>query len=378
MPRAALLVFGLTLATSCASAPEHEPVPATHPELDAWFERTTSSMPFSGSAVYAKGGEVEWQRFSGLADLETERALDAHSIFELASVGKAFTAMAVLTLVDAGKLELDAPVSDVVRGFPSDAITARHLLNHTAGLPDYLEHLDPGAAEFYYPRDVVGWLIAEEVPVHFAPGERFEYSNTGYVLLAYLVEVASGQDFGSYLSSHVFGPLGMQRTYSFTGRYTGYELPVDYAYGYVADEGGAWVLPESLPGAEFLRAFSTMHGYGTVVGDLRDLAKWRAAWTTDVLVPAELRDQALRSGVLNDGTETGYGFAWMIADGYVMHTGGWPGYSTFVVMDLEGQGGAYEEGLLAAFAVTSPITGWSWAQEFEQLLFPPADAELAE
>jgi len=123
----------------------------------------------------------------------------------------------------------------------------------------------------------------------FQGGEKFSYSNSNYIALALIIEIASGQTFAEYLTDNVFKPLGMLHTSSFTERFTSGDIPTNYAFGYVTNEMGEMELPESLPSNKFLPVLSTLEGDGTVIGRLNDFSKWEPAWTTDILIGARLR-----------------------------------------------------------------------------------------
>ena len=347
-------------------------------ELDVWFENLMESQDLMGGALLAHEGQVLWQRTFGSVELEANsegvRSLSEASIYEMASVGKAFTAMAILTLVDAEKVELDAPVATYLNDFPFSAVTVRQLVNHTSGVPDYLGSMDPEEMPttgdgFLHNEDVLAWLAGGSDALEFVPGSAFNYSNSNYVCLASIVEAVSGEDFGAYLAQHVLGPLGMQRTFSFTTRFANATadslvstVPEDYAFGYQRNADGALVLPESLPENAGLQTASTMLGDGTVVADLRDFAKWEAAWTTDVLIPEPLRTSAFTPATLTTGEPSNYGFAWGIDGNSTGHTGGWPGYSTAVFLDRETR-------TVFVMALTAPVNDWSFMEELQPILF---------
>jgi len=361
--------------TSVALGVSHAAVVDTA-EFDLWFDEAMERGELMGAALLAREGEVLWHRAHGAAELgpggEVLRPLTEASIFELASVGKAFTAMAVLTLVEAGEVDLEAPVATYLPSFPYADTRVDHLLTHTSGLVDYLEGMEPADAPdgWVHNEDVVAWVAAERVERRFAPGASYAYSNTNYVLLASIVMAVSGQEFGDYLREHVLEPLDIQRTFSFTTRFAGSTpgtivttVPGDYAFGYERTPAGALLLPELMPGGEELLSVSTVHGDGTVVADLRDFAKWEAAWSTDVLISDALRERALSPTTLNDGSTSAYGFGWGTRAGspWVGHSGGWPGYATNVMFDPVSR-------TILVFAVTAPVRDWSFMGELEGLL----------
>jgi len=156
----------------------------------------------------------------GLADLEHGTPLTPHSIFHIASVGKSFTALSVLVLLDENKLCLDDPIGSYLpelRRF-GQGVTVRRLLQHTSGIPDYYDDEDLGERlkkRSSQPRntDTLA-LLAEEGEIQFTPGERFSYSNTGYEVLGVLIERLSGQPYPLFTQERIFNPLGMTSTFS--------------------------------------------------------------------------------------------------------------------------------------------------------------------
>jgi len=337
-------------------------------QLETLFVRLAEEERFQGGAMLAQEGEILWQGVYGLADVAAEDPITHDTIYELASVGKAFTCMAILTLVHAGDMSLDDAVEVHLDTFPYADITVRQLLNHTSGLPDYTEHLSAdevpqGFEGFITNEDILVWLAGGTDGREFEPGSRFNYSNSNYLVLALIVESISGMDFGDYLETAIFEPLGMERTLSFTTRYTESAVPHDYAFGYTRTKLGRMLLPEELPDHEFLSAFSTVQGDGTVAGSLRDFARWEAAWTTDVLIPEALRNEAFQPTTLTTGETSDYGLAWEIdtESGIVSHWGGWPGYTTGCYINPETK-------TVFAFAITAPLNDWDWVETIEAII----------
>jgi len=249
-----------------------------------------------------KHGKVAYRRTSGLADLEKRRSVDARTCFRLASMTKAFTAMAVLQLVDRGQIRLDATLPKIFPGFPDygRTITVLDLLQHTSGLPDFAGLLPEAYTGQVRDEDVLRMLKTQNAGA-FPPGERFEYSNSGYILLGLTVARASGMPFGTFLRKNIFTPAGMATAIVYDGETT----PIPRrAFGYTNRDG------------KYLRndqsTTSATQGDGGVYASLEDMAKWEAALAGGTLVSPALQSKAFTPGKLRDGAETGYGFGWFV------------------------------------------------------------------
>src|SRR5436190_545264 len=165
------------------------------------------------SLAILKDGKVIKAKGYGVANMELKVPATAETVYQLASVTKQFTATAVMLLVEQGKVRLTDPIAQHVNGLPAtwSNITVRHLLSMTSGLKDYLNIVPPsrGRGDFTYEQIVD--LVRDE-PVNFAPGERYQYSNSNYILLAMLIRSLSGKTYDSFLAERVWGPLGMRAT----------------------------------------------------------------------------------------------------------------------------------------------------------------------
>lgn len=204
---AALLVLSATADAAPATPPREA--------IQSLVERHAALDLFSGTVIVARHGEIVFSGAYGEANKDHRIPNRLGTSFNIGSIGKSFTAVAVMQLVEAGKLRLDDTLAKALPGVPlpnSDRITIQQLLNHSSGLGDYMEHAD-------YPRRMAGIrtiadilpLIQAEAPA-FAPGERFGYSNSGMVVLGAVIEHASGLRYPDYLQRHVFGPAGMTAT----------------------------------------------------------------------------------------------------------------------------------------------------------------------
>ena len=259
-------------------------------------------MP-GASVVVLRGGRAVFARGYGLAEVETRTPVAAETNFRLASLSKQFTATAVMLLEAVGRLRYDDPIGPLVPGLPAwaRAVTVRQLLTHTAGLPDYEDFVPDSQTAQVHDADVPG-LIARATGPKFAPGSRYDYSNTGYCLLALVVERVSGRRFADFLRERIFLPLGMTATLAFEdGRST---VP-HRAFGYTVDSSGA------VRRTDQSNTSATL-GDGGIYSSTADLAKWDAALERHTLVSADAQRLAWTPPTLPDGATTQYGFGWFV------------------------------------------------------------------
>lgn len=291
---------------------------------------------FNGCVLVAEKGKVIFEKAYGYADYSVSDKLTTDYQFRLASVSKQFTAMAIMILKERGALNYDDNVNTYLKDFPYYNISIRNLLNHTSGLPDYgklLERywdVDNTNRSVASNRDVYTLLIKYVPPLVFYPGDDYQYCNTGYVVLALLIEEITNQSFQSFLSEKIFSPLGMTNSYvnSPDGklddhlRAKGFTIQLD-GTGYIAYD---WNYQNG------------MYGDGGVISTLGDLLLWDEALKSGTLVKNSTLNEAFTQLVLNDGTTREYGFGWSVIKQdsgiIVAHGGGWLGYTTGILRDL--------------------------------------------
>lgn len=243
-----LCILGLVSVAAHSQSKRHA--------FDSVFTYLFNNGQFNGNVLVAEKGKIIFEKSYGFADMSSKAELDSHSIFELASVSKQFTAMAILLLEKSGRITLDDSLSKYLPQLPYKGITIEHLLTHTSGLPDYMALFQKywNKNEIAQNGHVVKLLTEHHPPSISKPGERYEYSNTGYVLLAAIIEIVTHQSFEAFLKNNIFRPLKMQQTRVYNTRRSGEKIS-NYAYGYVFDEAkGEYVLPDSV---EATRLFIT-------------------------------------------------------------------------------------------------------------------------
>lgn len=311
--------------------------------LARWNQKESPGM----AVLLIRNGRVEYREGLGLADIDARTPITPGTQFLLASVTKQFTAMAIMLLAEQRRVQLDDTLAKFCPEFPDYAktITIRELLNHTSGLPDYEQLLvgkigknyfrsskSPPAAHEFTAAEALQTLSRQE-KLRFSPGDKFEYSNSGYVVLGQIIERVTGERYAEFLREAIFDPLGMHDTLVEDER--GQPVP-RLALGY-EKRNGHWIDVSYTPE-------NHIYGEDDLISTVDDLYKWDQALYTERLVSHSTLEMAFTPGRTSDGKEirTGllkrpnsYGFGWFISsldgDKDVEHSGGWAGYVTDIL-----------------------------------------------
>ncbi|HEX4933071.1 MAG TPA: serine hydrolase domain-containing protein [Gemmatimonadaceae bacterium] len=271
--------------------------------IDSLFARFAAPGMPGASVLVVRHDSVLLRASFGLADVEGKLAATPATNYRLASLTKQFTATAILLLARDGKLSIDAPVRDFLPELPAYArdVTIRHLLTHTSGLWDYEAFVPDTQQRQVHDLDALALVRAHAESLYFAPGTSWRYSNTGYALLALIVERVSGERFGDVLRARVFVPLGMHDTYAHEEGRT--QVP-RRAWGYTVHRDTVARTDQSNT--------SAVLGDGGVYSSIDDLARWHASLSHAPIVGDSAWRASTTPFVLRDGTATEYGFGWFI------------------------------------------------------------------
>ena len=272
-----------------------------------------------GAVLIARRGRVLFEKGYGSADVAWDVPVTPQTKFNIASLTKQFTGMAVLQLAEAGKLNLDDPVSKYYGDAPAawQQITIYRLLSHTSGLPELkdLKEFTKGIAQPYTPAELIATF--RDKPLDFPPGTKWAYSNRGYYLLGYIIEQVSGQKYADYIEQHIFAPLGM--------RDSGYDSNATVirrrASGYATDG-------QKLRYADYVD-WSLPYAAGGLYSTVEDLLRWDQALYTEKLLSRKWLDR------LFTPDPSGYNYGWfMDSKGgrfKIYHEGSNPGFAAFIV-----------------------------------------------
>ncbi|GAB1307724.1 hypothetical protein KH5_04070 [Urechidicola sp. KH5] len=296
-----------------------------HHKLDSLLKRINKRHDFHGSVLVAQNGKLIYNNHVGLRDFRTKEEIDENSIFQLASVSKQFTAAAILMLAEDLELHIDDYVTCYYPDFPYEGVTIKHLLNHTAGLPNYFwiaEHKWKGE-QAPTNAEMMDLMETSDVERFFTPGRRFDYSNAAYFVLASIVEQVSKKSFADFVDEHIFEPLQMNNS---------------YVYSFEHDK----ISDNQLIGYRLYRGWRHAKIRGTVndavVGDknvystTEDLLKWVNALNNGDLLSEPYVDMMYSKSENKYGRKIPYGFGFRINDkgdnNQVYHYGRWNGFST--------------------------------------------------
>jgi CubicO group peptidase (beta-lactamase class C family) len=318
-------VFAALLFAAAAQAISEEPTSAT---VDEFVNSELRAQHIPGVALaVVRDGRIILAAGYGMANVELGVPTKPESIFQTGSVGKQFTATAVMMLVEEGKVGLDDKISKYFPDSPPTwkEITVRHLLTHTSGIPDYTEGKSGGGINMrtdYTEEELVKKIAG--LPLDFQPGEKWSYSNSGYLILGVLIHHVSGEFYGNFLQGRVFQPLQMTSTRIISeadiipNRSAGYRL----VKGELKNQ--EWVSPSLNTTAD-----------GALYTNVLDLAKWDAALYTEKLLKKSSFDQMWTPVKLNSGKTSPYGFGWRVTEvnGHRLleHGGAWQGFTMHIL-----------------------------------------------
>ncbi len=304
--------------------------------IDSLLNNLHEKGRLNGNVLIAEKGVITYNHSFGLANERTKEKLTENSIFDLASVTKQFTAVGIVLLKEQGKLNYDDLISKYIPELSFyEGVTIKHLLQHTGGLPDYMKLLE---ASFDMDKiatndDVIKYFSQEKPKILFEPAEDWRYSNTGYALLASIIERVSGLKYGDFLSKFIFKPLEMKSTFVQEGKHSSRKIKnLAHSYSY-SDSLKALVLTNELEEYNYVKMLSGIIGDGGVFSTVKDLLKWNKAIGTNKLISAEGKKEMFTPAILADGSTFDYGYGWQLDNNKVFgkvvsHTGGWAGYLT--------------------------------------------------
>ena len=300
-------------------------------KLDSLLKRIHKRHDFHGAVLVAKNKKIVYQNHIGTADFKKKTLLNKESVFQLASVSKQFTAAAIMLLQQRNQLKLTDTVNTYFPNFPYKAVTIKTLLNHTGGLPKYFWIAEHKWQQKKAPsnNEMMELLTTSNVQRFFKPGRNFDYSNTGYFVLASIVEKISGTSFSSFLKQNIFEPLQMKNSYVYS--FENDSIRENQLDGYRLHRGWRHVkIPSTVNDA--------IVGDKNVYTTAEDLFKWTQGLNSGNLLSKESLALMFTKGETIYGRKVPYGFGFRIdtkEKNSVYHYGKWNGFSTGLTTYLE-------------------------------------------
>jgi CubicO group peptidase (beta-lactamase class C family) len=271
--------------------------------------------------LVSRNGEIVRAQGFGFSNVELQVPVKPETLFQSGSVGKQFTATAIMMLVEEGKIRLDDPITKYFPNAPANwkPVTVRNLLSHTGGFTDYPKDFD--FRKDYTEDDLL--KIVAGIPLAFPPGTKWSYSNLGYLTLGILIHRVTGKFYGDVLEERIFHPLGMQSTRIMSEA----DIIPNRAAGYR-------LVKSQLKNQEWVSPTLNTTADGSLYFSIVDLAKWDAALYTEKLLKRSSLEQMWTVVKLNDGKPNSgnYGFGWEITSSHghrlIDHDGAWQGFKT--------------------------------------------------
>ena len=324
----AAIFFSLVVPTLSSSPANAQNASITPDPVGDYVRSEMQKQRIPGlSLLLSKGGQIVRAEGFGLANVELQVPVRPETVFQSGSVGKQFTATAVMMLVEEGKVALDDPLTKYFPDAPGawKEVTVRQLLSHTAGFTDYPEKFD-------FRKD---WTedellkVVEGIPLAYPPGTKWDYSNLGYLTLGILIHRVTGEFYGDFLQQRIFRPLGMQTTRILSEA----DIVPNRAAGYRLVKG-------ELKNQEWVAPMVNTTADGSLYFSILDLAKWDAALYGERLLKRSSLDLMwtpvkLKDGSPNKGADgSAYGFGWFVGNqkGHrvIGHDGAWQGFQTTI------------------------------------------------
>lgn len=335
-------------------------------QIDSLMNYASSKRGFNGNVLININGELEYKNKFGFASFRPKDSLEINTPFNLASVSKQFTAMAVMILAEEGKINYDDSVHTYLPEFTFKNITVRHLLNHTSGLPNYMYYV-----EHHLPKDTIPYndvmlkvLFKNDPKLNFNPGRKFSYCNTGYAVLPLIVEKVSNQSFTEFVETRIFKKLGMENSFVYSRLFENkYQ---NRTMGYFRWRGRYAVNLDTKNDG--------IVGDKGIYSTISDLKKWDDALYSNTLVSDSTINQAFTRVRLSNGRDWHYGFGFRIKEvkdkKVVYHFGRWNSFKTYL--------GRYIEDNSTIILLNNTNKNISWlVKKIEHILFKDSTEVVA-
>lgn len=268
-------------------------------KIDSLLQEKYNYNAPGATFLVSKDGKIVYKKAFGLSNLELNLPMHTENVFEIASMTKQFTAISILMLAEQGKLNLDDEITTFIPDYPTNGhkITVHHLLTHTSGIKDFtrVKGLNAISTKEFTPLELIDFFKNE--PINFIPGEKFKYCNSGYVILGYIIEKVSEQNYENFVEEQIFKKLGMTSSQYAShkeiikNRASGYQ----YKDGYINSRQVSYTFP---------------YASGALMSTVTDMFKWQEAIKNNFLISKETTEKAFTNYKLNNGKHINYGYGW--------------------------------------------------------------------
>ncbi|MGD2089270.1 MAG: serine hydrolase [Candidatus Aminicenantes bacterium] len=294
-------------------------------KINLFLEKTYPANEPGASVLAVKDGKIILRRGYGMANLELGIPIKPEMVFRIGSITKQFTSVAIMKLAEEGKLSVTDDITKYLEDYPTHGhkITIHHLLNHTSGIKNYtnIKDLLPLMRKDMKPDELID--LFKNQPMDFAPGERFLYSNSGYVLLGAIIEKVSGKSYETYIDENIFKPLGMSNSYYGSNKRI---IPLR-ASGYKKEK-------KEIRNADYL-SMTLPHAAGALLSTVDDLHRWYRALEAGKVLSQKSLEQMYTPAKLNNGKAHNYGYGWglgtLFGEKTIEHGGGINGFTTYAL-----------------------------------------------
>ena len=268
-------------------------------KIDSLLQSKYPANAPGATFLISKKGNIIYKKAFGLSNLELNVPMQTKNVFEIGSMTKQFTAISILMLAEKGKLNLDDDITKFIPDYPTKGykITIHHLLTHTSGIKDFtrIKGLNEISKKDVTPIELIDFFKNESMD--FVPGEQFNYNNSGYIILGYIIETITGQSYADFVEEQIFKKLGMT-----TSLYASHNKVIqNRASGYQNKE--AYVNSREI-------SFTLPYASGSLMSTIDDMYNWQEAIKNNLLISKEMTQRAFTNYTLNNGENINYGYGW--------------------------------------------------------------------
>ena len=320
--------------------------------IDSYFDALIANGQFNGNVLVAEKGNIIYEHSIGLADAATGVSNKPSTAFAIASISKTITATAILQLAEKGKLTISEPVAHYLPGFPYSNITLQHLLSHSSGLPPYNAFFDSlrkgDPTRVFTNADLIKGLAANPKPLLYPPGEKGNYDNINFAVLALVIEKVSGMHYEEYIRENILKPSGMRNTFpvSISTQLLNTKPSYEFAFPHLQPHlySDSLVKAADVPYiTSYWKAYE-FSGFGQYISTTNDLLKYARAWNNNLLLTAGMKRLAFTPVKLNNGQNNAanFGLGWQVYKDsslgkVIYHNGNATGHSCILINNISKQ-----------------------------------------